>query len=44
MKIDSFSVNFAQERLFLEYDVDPSDLRGEDPEVDQLMDEIDLEL
>ncbi len=34
----------GQLRLFLDYDVDPCDLRGEDPEIDKLMDEIDPEL
>jgi len=34
----------GQLRLFLDYDVDPGDLRGTDPEVDRLMDEVDPEL
>ena len=29
---------------FLDNDIDPCDLRGQDPEIDRLMDEIDPEL
>ncbi len=29
--------------LFLDDDVDPGDLRGQDPEIDRLMDELDPE-
>jgi hypothetical protein len=37
--------NFArgQLKLFLDCDVDPCDLRGEDSEIDRLMDEIEAE-
>jgi hypothetical protein len=31
-------------KLFLDNDIDPCDLRGEDPEIDRLMDDIDPEL
>ena len=31
-------------KAFLDNDIDPSDLRGQDPEIDRLMDEIDPEL
>ena len=31
-------------KAFLDNDVDPCDLRGRDPEIDRLMDEIDPEL
>ena len=31
----------GQLRLFLDNDVDPCDLRGQDPKIDRLMDEID---
>jgi hypothetical protein len=34
----------SQLKLFLDNDIDPCDLRGEDPEIDRLMDEIDPEL
>ena len=33
----------GQLKLFLDCDVDPCELRGEDPEIDRLMDEIDAE-
>ena len=41
-----FRADFArgQLRLFLDNDVDPGDLRGQDPEIDRLMDEVDTEL
>ena len=31
-------------KAFLNNDIDPPDLRGQDPEIDRLMDEIDPEL
>jgi hypothetical protein len=34
----------SQLKLFLDWDVDPGDLVGEDPEIDQLMKEIDPDL
>jgi hypothetical protein len=30
--------------LFLEFDVDPCEMQGDDPEVDRLMDELDPEV
>ena len=31
-------------KAFLDNDIDPCDLRGQDPEIDRLMDEVDPEL
>jgi hypothetical protein len=43
---DEHRAAFARElvTLFLDNDVDPCDLRGEDPEIDRIMDEVDPEL
>jgi hypothetical protein len=43
---DEHRAAFAGElvALFLDHDVDPLDLRGTDPEIDRIMDELDPEL
>ena len=43
---DEHRAAFASElvALFLDDDVDPGDLRGADPEIDRIMDELDPEL
>ena len=40
---DDFRCQFLQSivKLFLDFDVDPSDLRGKDPEVDATVDRVD---
>ena len=43
---DEHRTTFTREllALFLDNDVDPCDIRGTDPEIDRLMDELDPEL